>query len=169
VTVGARPVVIVGLMGAGKTTVGRALAGVLGVPFVDNDELLEAREGRTAAQLAADEGPEALHRAEADVARDALDDPTPRVVALAASVADDRELVERLRDHDVVWLRAEPATLRRRTTSPSHRPRASVLGETLAEQAARRAEALALVASTVIDVDGRTPEALVAEIIGQRV
>jgi shikimate kinase len=158
--------VIVGLMGAGKTTVGRALAEARGVPFFDNDALLEAHHGRTAARLATDIGVPGLHAAEADVALAALHKEQPSVVALAASTADDRRVLDALRGSDVVWLRAEPSTLRARTAGrQGHRPSAQVLGETVEQQSARRADALASVARVIVDVDGRTPGDVVAAIM----
>jgi shikimate kinase len=165
VKVGVRPVVVIGLMGAGKSTVGRALARAWGVPFVDNDELLRARDGRTARAIAADDGVAALHRAEAAVARSALMDPTPRVVTLAASVADDVSVLDELRGRDVVWLRASPSTLHARVDGrAAHRPSAHDLGETVEQQAARRAAAFGSVARVVVDVDDRQPAAIVEEI-----
>jgi shikimate kinase len=163
---GSRSIVLVGLMGSGKSTTGRALAGALRLPFVDNDELLQAREGRSAAALAAASGPEGVHRAEAAVARDALADPTPRVVALAASAVDDAGVRRALRDHDVVWLRATPATVGQRLAGHrGHRPSAADLGETLAAQAQRRAEAFADVASVVVDVDDRGVDDVVRRVL----
>ena len=61
-----RHVVLVGLMGAGKTTVGVPLARALGRPYRDNDSELERRTGRTAHDLAAAEGMDGLHRAESE-------------------------------------------------------------------------------------------------------
>jgi shikimate kinase len=170
VTAGARPTVLVGLMGSGKTTVGRALATALAVPFLDNDTMLDAACGSTAASIVAGSGVEALHAAEAAVARSALDHGGPAVVALAASVADDPAVVDALRasEHHVVWLRAAPATLERRIAPLSHRPRAAALGESIAEQAARRAASFGAVADQVLDVDGRSPADLVAAILSAR-
>src|SRR5689334_14413518 len=68
----ARHVVLMGLMGSGKSTVGRPLAARLDRPFVDNDDRLAARTGQTAREVAAAEGADALHAREAAVLVDAL-------------------------------------------------------------------------------------------------
>jgi shikimate kinase len=54
-------VVLIGFMGAGKTTVGRALAGRLGWKFLDLDDLIEQREQKTVAEIFASSG-EAVFR-----------------------------------------------------------------------------------------------------------
>ncbi|MBS1171110.1 MAG: aroB [Burkholderiaceae bacterium] len=61
---------LVGLMGAGKTTVGRALAKRLGMRFVDSDQEIEARTGASIALIFEIEGEESFRRREADVIRD---------------------------------------------------------------------------------------------------
>ena len=53
---GTRPIVLVGLMGAGKTSVGRRLAEKLGIPFVDADHEIEAAAGKSIAEIFADHG-----------------------------------------------------------------------------------------------------------------
>ncbi len=60
-------VVLCGFMATGKTTVGRALAELLGVPFVDTDELIEARAGATVAEIFARDGEARFRELEADV------------------------------------------------------------------------------------------------------
>jgi shikimate kinase len=62
---GVRTIVLVGLMGTGKTTIGRLLAGRLGWPFVDSDAILEQRHGRTARDLGRSVGTVELHAREA--------------------------------------------------------------------------------------------------------
>jgi shikimate kinase len=57
-------VVLVGLPGAGKSTSGRRLAKILCVEFADSDDLVEAAEGRTVAQIFADSGEPAFRAAE---------------------------------------------------------------------------------------------------------
>jgi shikimate kinase len=111
-----RHVVVVGLMGTGKTTVGARVAARLGLDFVDGDARLEESTGRTAAQLRDEAGADALHRAESAVLLDALASDVPSVIAAAAAVVDDPACRAALRAPGVAvaWLRADPAVLGRR-------------------------------------------------------
>jgi shikimate kinase len=115
--------VLVGAMGSGKTTVGALVAPRLGRPFVDNDAQLHALTGRTAHEIAAADGIDALHDLELDSLRAALASPTPSVIATAASTVD--ESAGRLAigtARDVVWLRAAPAVASVRAGAGDHRP-----------------------------------------------
>ncbi len=119
-----RHLVLVGLMGSGKTTVGRPLAARLGRPFVDNDDVLERRAGIAARDIEAAEGWGALHRAEADVLRDALRTAAPAVIAAAAAAVLEPGMPALLQPHDVVYLCAGADDLADRVTSApaDHRP-----------------------------------------------
>jgi len=118
-----RHVVLLGLMSSGKSSVGRRVADRLARPLIDGDEGLEATNGgRTAAEVAADEGIEALHRREARIAIDALADPEPAVIGPAASVIESAEVRRALAGHVVVWLSAPPAHLAERAARKGHRP-----------------------------------------------
>jgi len=65
-------IVVVGFMGAGKTTVGRLLAAKLGVPFTDSDHVIEARAGKPIPQVFADDGEPAFRQLEHRVIADLL-------------------------------------------------------------------------------------------------
>ncbi|MGZ8766535.1 MAG: shikimate kinase, partial [Acidimicrobiia bacterium] len=160
-------VVIIGPMGSGKTTIGRLLARRLGRPFVDNDAVLEQESGHTAAEIARDDGVDALHTREAAVLCAALDPSPPAVVTAAASTVLDPELRERLRtDTFVIWLTAEPKTLARRTaTGSSARPRLAADQLTLAgRQRVERDPFFAEVADLLVATDG-TIEAVVGDVV----
>ena len=122
-----RHVVLVGLMGAGKTTVGVPLARALGWQYRDNDTELEQRTGRTAHDLAAAEGMVALHRAESETLAATLDRPGPDVISASAAVVADPEMRARLRSEFVVWVDRNPDVLAdqfQRSRAPArHRPR----------------------------------------------
>jgi shikimate kinase len=77
----ARRVLLTGFMGAGKTTVALALARVLGAHSVDLDDLVAAREGRTARQLIDEEGEPFVRDAEPRALEEALNDGGVRVIA----------------------------------------------------------------------------------------
>ena len=155
-----RRVVLVGTMGSGKTTVGRALAARLGWRYWDNDAELRARTGRTAADIAGTEGLERLHAVEAEVLAAGLAPAEPAVVAAPGSVAVHRPPPF---DGPVVWLRAAPATLAARVGSGAGRPD---LGSLAALDAARR-PGFAALATVVVDVDDLSVDRIVDTIIGR--
>jgi shikimate kinase len=164
----ARHVVLVGLMGSGKTTVGRILARRLGRPFVDSDETIEAREGRTVREIWLADGESAFRALESEVLRDALDGPAPSVIAAAGGVvlADVNRTALTAADAAVVWLAADQPVLLARATSGEHRP---LLDEdpaaTLRTMAAYREPLYREVADVVIDIGSRAPDEIADEIL----
>jgi shikimate kinase len=136
-----RHVVLVGLMGSGKTTVGRALAAALGLPFSDSDAAIERERGSTVQELADELGVEEMHELESRHLLRALEAPEPSVIAAAASTIDDPACRAALAAPGVrtIWLRAAPDVLARRFDRQRHRPRfGRSPGDLLAEQAAER-------------------------------
>src|SRR3954470_6276259 len=100
------PLVLVGLMGTGKTTVGRILADRLGWALVDSDQAIEAKTGQTVRELW-ESGGEAAYRAlESEVGLHALHGGSGVVVAAPGGVVLDPRVAEALARADVVWLRA---------------------------------------------------------------
>jgi shikimate kinase len=153
--------VLVGLMGVGKSTVGRVLADRLGRVLVDSDERIEALTGRTVKQILREGGVIELRRREADALFDALDDAEPRVIAAAGGVVLDRAHRKRLlaADADVVWLTGEPSLLGPRTATRDHRPWLDddPVGTLQRMYDERRALYLE-VADRTVAIDGLTPE-----------
>jgi shikimate kinase len=101
-------VVLIGFMGAGKSTAGRALAARLGIPFVDCDEVIEREHGPISAIFAA-EGERAFRDLEQLVVARVLDEAraSPRVVALGGGSVTSEAVRRSLTGFaDVVWLQA---------------------------------------------------------------
>jgi len=163
-----RHIVLVGLMGSGKTTIGATLARSLGWPYRDSDAEIEARAGLTSRAIAARDGIEALHVLERDQLLEAVADPARSVVSAAASTIDDAFAREVMTDPAirVVWLRGRPATLARRMNATDHRPDFGPdLESVIAEQAERREAGFRAVSEVVIDVDDLTPAQIVERLL----
>ena len=154
------------MMGSGKTTVGRALAARRGWAFLDSDAEIEARTGRTVAQIWAADGEPAFRALESQVLAEALASSVPAVVAAAGGCVLDPSNRALLRaDGPVVWLRARPATLERRVTSGNHRPLLDVdPAAVLARLASERHDLSAEVADVAVDVDDLGAEEVVDRI-----
>lgn len=119
----ARHVVLLGPMGSGKTSIGTLVAKDLGRALIDGDQELEARTGgRTAADVAREEGIERLHDLEADVALAALGRDQAAVVGPAASVAESAAVRTELARHLLVWFVAPAEYLATAAVGKSHRP-----------------------------------------------
>lgn len=162
-----RHLVLVGGMAVGKTSVGRKLAEHLTRRFLDSDDHLLATRGQTGRQLAARDGVEALHRAEARHLLDTLASDEPAVVAAAASVVDEDRCLDALRSVDVVWLRAQPETAALRMAQGGHHRRS--LGpdrtEAIASLADRRAARYGEVADLVIDTDQLRTDDIASQVL----
>jgi shikimate kinase len=162
-------VLLVGMMGAGKTTVGRALGILLGWPYFDNDELVARAVGKDTRRVQQEDGEEALRRAESLALDVALREGAPLVAGVAGGVVLDPLDRLRLRTGGfTVWLRADVTTLARRVEG-TDRP---WLGDdpeaAVTRLYAGRAHLYESVASLVLDVDD-TPPGLVARRIAAAV
>lgn len=117
-----RTVVLVGLMGAGKSCVGRRLAARLGLDFVDADVEFEAAAGCTISDYFARFGEAGFRDGERKVIARLLDGP-PVILATGGGAFVDPETRDRIkRTGTSVWIRADLDLLLKRTTGRDHRP-----------------------------------------------
>jgi shikimate kinase len=152
-------VLLVGLPGAGATSVAEAVAAATGWPVLDDELVLERSAGASAEALLARGGEAALRSAESDVLTLLLSIPPPLVASVPSGVVLDPRDLDRLRGGGhVVWLRASPATLARRSARQAGRVRVSEDPVTaLRELAEQRERLYAAAATQVLDMDVLTP------------
>jgi len=124
-------VVLIGYRGSGKTTVGRLLAARLGRTFVDCDEVIVARHGKSIREIFADGGEEAFRRLEAAAIAE-LAGKADHIIAVGGGAISRKENREALANHFIVYLRAEPRALLKRIQSDpgssDNRPNLTSLG-----------------------------------------
>jgi shikimate kinase len=167
----ARHLVLIGLMGAGKTTVGEACAARLGRPFVDTDELVLATTGRSIGDIFASGGEKEFRQLEATAVADVCASPEPLVISCGGGVVLDAENRERLRSAGVVvWLRGTPSTLAKRVGADARErpllpPRDAE--EELGRLADLRAPLYESTAHVTVDTDDRTVDEVVDAVLAE--
>lgn len=159
--------ILVGMMGSGKTTVGRALAARLGRPFFDSDNQVELDSGKTVAEIWRESGEAAFRSLESEALREAVQSPVPAVIAAAGGVvlsAPNRAILAK--GGTVVWLRVRPETSAVRVRSGSHRPLLDEHAEaTLRRLEEERGRLYAEVADIVVDVDDFSVDQVVEQVL----
>ncbi len=120
---GQRAIVLVGMMGSGKSSVGRRLAGRLGLPFVDADTEIETAAHMTIPEIFAQRGEAEFREGERRVISRVLTTRAPLVLATGGGAFMNAETRERVKELGIaVWLKAEPDVLMRRVRKRSNRP-----------------------------------------------
>ena len=162
-----RSIVLVGLMGAGKSKIGRLLAASLAVPFVDSDNAVVASAGMSIASIFELYGEERFRDLEARTIAELLDD-EPRVIATGGGAFMNNDTRKLILDGGIsLWLKATPETLADRISNPASRPllRDRNPVEVLRELAEIRYPVYAEAALTV-DTDGLSITAAVNTVEG---
>jgi shikimate kinase len=158
-------VVLVGVMGAGKTTVGTLVAEALNLPFRDTDDDIVAATGKPISDIFVDDGEDhfrALERQAVAAALDGFDG----VLALGGGAVMAAETRERLRGHTVVFLDVGLADAVRRVGLGAGRPLLAINPRaTLKHLLDQRRPLYQEVATATVVTDGRTPEDIADEVL----
>jgi shikimate kinase len=157
-------VLLIGMMGAGKTTVGAALSRRMRRPFHDSDAEVFERTGKSVPEIFAARGERAFRAEEKAVLATALFSPVPGVIAVAGGAVFDPDSRRRMREGGaVIWLRARPSTLAARVGEGAGRPLLEQDPEgTIARLDAMRRPLYASLAEGALDVD-QVPIGLVVD------
>jgi shikimate kinase len=159
--------VLVGLMGAGKTTVGRECATRLERPFVDTDDVVVALAGMPFPEYFAVYGEPAFRALERQAVVDVCASPEPLVIACGGGTTNDPDNRRRLRAAGmVVWLRASTAVLAARVGSGADRP--LLAGDpigALDRLGAAREPAYEAVSHVAVDTEGSDVDAVVDAVL----
>ncbi len=159
-------ITLTGFMGSGKTTVGKVLADFLGCPFMDLDDLIVKKAGKSIPEIFAQDGEPAFRQLEARLLRQTVEKYTENtvVLALGGGAVTASASAALLREKTVcIYLRATLETLLARLEGETAgRPLADA---SLASRLAAREPLYEETAHVIIDTDGLTPEEVADEII----
>jgi shikimate kinase len=157
-------IVLVGFMGAGKSTVGRLLAERLELPFADSDVLIEQRLGRTIRDVFSEDGEAAFRELEHRTVVELVGGPDT-VVALGGGAVIDPRTRAALRDAQVVYLRVSYDEAKSRVTDAGLRP--MMRRPDLEGVYRQRLAVYEGVATVTVETDGRRAHAVVGDVLGQ--
>jgi shikimate kinase len=155
-------IVLVGFMGAGKTTVGTLLAEKLGLPFADSDLILEQRAGRPIRQIFAEDGEPAFRALEHQTIAGLLDGPA-LVLAVGGGAAEHPGTRQKLTAAHVIYLQVGYDQAMARVGGDQGRP--LLARPDLAATYRRRLPLYAEVATLTVPTDCRPPEAVTQDIL----
>jgi shikimate kinase len=162
--VNGKNIILIGMPGAGKTTVGALLAKKLGRTFVDTDELIRKADGRELKDIVAEEGLERfLEIQNAAIMQSKFKD---CVIATGGGVVKSDDLMQYLKMTGVIiYLRQEPDILEQRLAPGRRLARAD--GQTFRQLFEEREPLYVMYADRIVDCGEKTPEKIALEIINE--
>jgi shikimate kinase len=158
--------ILIGMMGTGKTSVGQLVAKRTGWRYFDNDALLLELAGKTPRELLSEDGEAALRESESAAMRVGLGVPEPGIVSVAGgTILDPRDRRDLREAGLVVWLRAGAAAIEQRATG-RRRAWIDTGGPTwIREAVSMRNPLYASVADLTLDVDRRSSRQVARDVL----
>lgn len=162
-------VLLIGMMGSGKSTIGRLVSDATGWPYIDNDELVRQFHGATARQILAERGESQMRAAESEALARGVRAPAPAVIGVAAGTILEPSSRELLRAGGIVaWLQADAAAIESRAIGAEHRPWLDTGAESWIRNALVERDPLyASVADIVIETGASAAEESAAELLAR--
>ena len=161
-------IILIGFMGSGKTTIGKALEEKTDMTFVDTDELIEAYEGCKISEIFADKGEAYFRRLENETLKDLLASTDNKVISTGGGIVTNQENIPLLKQlGKVFYLRIKPETVVKRLEGDKTRP--LLIGEDklvkVEQLMTDRKELYEMAADKTIDTDGLSVSEIVCGIL----
>ena len=160
-------IILIGYMGAGKTSVGKAYAGRFGKTLVDTDQLIEKEAGMPISQIFEEMGEEGFRRLESYVLEQLAKEPEEKIISTGGGLPMREENRRQLKHLGyVVYLEVKPDTVLKRLAGDSTRPllQGDHVEETVQSMISLRSPVYRECACLTISVDEKTPEQIAEEI-----
>jgi len=166
-------ITLIGYRGSGKSSVARYLAQALDMSWVDSDDLIEERAGKSIREIFADDGEAEFRRLECEVIAELTSRPSLIIAAGGGAILAEENRLQMKASGPVVWLQARAATLADRieqdAATEDRRP--SLTGQSVTEEVVavlrQRLPDYQDAATNTIDTEGMTLEQVTAEIVAQ--
>ena len=161
-------IILIGFMGSGKTTIGKALEEKTDMTFVDTDELIEAYEGCKISEIFVDKGEAYFRRLENETLKDLLTSTDNKVISTGGGIVTNQENIPLLKQlGKVFYLRIKPETVVKRLEGDKTRP--LLIGEDklvkVEQLMTDRKELYEMAADKTIDTDGLSVSEIVCGIL----
>lgn len=161
-------IILIGMRGSGKTTVGNLLAKKLKRNFIETDQLIERKTGLTIRRIVETFGWKTFRNYESEIIKE-VSTLKDVIIATGGGVVEQQNNVRELKKKGVIiWLEAEVKNLRGRIGEDKERPlltKAKSMVEDLKRILIKRERLYKRAANYIINTDNRTPSQIVAEII----
>lgn len=163
-----RNIVLIGFMGSGKTTIGRALEKKTHITLVDTDELIEKAEGYKISEIFANKGEEYFRKCESEVLKKLISEYGTKIISTGGGIVVKAENISLLKQlGKVFYLRIKPETVVKRLEGDRTRP--LLAGEDKLIKAGRlmagRRELYEKASDKIIDVDELLEEEILEEVL----
>jgi len=118
-----KPIVLIGMMGSGKTTIGRALAGALNLEFHDSDQIIEEKAGLTTSEIFEKYGEEKFRTSEAKTMKELLEASEPKIISTGGGAIIKQQTRQLIKDRGLsIWLDVDIDALYDRISKNQNRP-----------------------------------------------
>ena len=157
-------IVLIGMPGVGKSTIGVILAKIIGYHFLDSDLVIQEREKRLLHEIIAQEGTEGFLKIENDVNASLNVERT--IIATGGSAVYGKEAMEHLKEiGEIVYLKADYPTIKKRLGNLEKRGVALKKGQTLKDLYEERCVLYEKYADVVVDEKGLGTEETIGEVL----